>query len=168
MNGRAKRTTAYAKNNKFNSRKIPHRVWGRKKQCHEKGRSKNKPEFTLGHEHEIHGQIQVPGVHTKQNNIEDCIKALKRKVENTYQTLLATAGNLNNKAMQTNTKLHRIRHSIQPRNLESTKHWTGKNQQDLGQHNKNNINGITEYPPRSAVHWNRVVGSKSNETKNKS
>ena len=121
-----------------------------------------------GHEHEIYGQIQVPGVHTKQNNTEDCIKALKGKVENAYQTLLATARNLNNKAMQTNTKLHRSRHSMQPRNLESMKNWTGKNQQNLGQHDKNNTNGITEYPQRSAVHWNRVAGSRSNETKNRS
>ena len=67
--------------------------------------------------------------------------------------------------MGTNTKLHSINHSIQQRNLESRENRTGKNQQDHGQHHKKNTNGTTEYPQGSALHWNRVAGSRSNKTK---
>ena len=58
-------------------------------------------------------------VQNNKNNIEDRIKATKAKVENTYQTLLATAGNKNfsNIEMQTilgaNTELHNIDNSLQ-------------------------------------------------------
>ena len=116
------------------------------------GRSKNNPEFTLGDmnlrytdKYKYLGYIQ-----NNKNNIEDHIKALKGKVENAYQTLLAIAGNknFNNIEMQT---MWGLTHS--------------KNQQDHGQHHKKNINGTTEYPQGSAVHWNRVAGSKSNKTK---
>ena len=69
------------------------------------GRSKNNPEFTLGDmnlkytdKYKYLGYIQ-----NNKNNLEDHIKALKGKVENAYQTLLAIAGNknFNNIEMQT-------------------------------------------------------------------
>ena len=138
------------------------------------GRSKNNPEFTLGDmnlkytdKYKYLGYIQ-----NNKNNLEDHIKALKGKVENAYETLLAIAGyrNFNNIEMQTiweltQRPLHSINHSIQQRNLESRENRTGKNQQDHGQHYKKNTNGTTEYPQGSAVHWNRVAGSRSNKTK---
>ena len=69
------------------------------------GRNKENSEFTLGgmnlkytDKYKYLGYVQ-----NNQNNLEDHIKATKAKVENTYQTLLAIAGNKNfsNIEMQT-------------------------------------------------------------------
>ena len=69
------------------------------------GRNKENPEFTLGdmnlkytEKYKYLGYVQ-----NNKNNLEDHIKATKAKVENTYQTLLAIAGNKNfsNIEMQT-------------------------------------------------------------------
>ena len=69
------------------------------------GRNKENPEFTLGDmnlkytdKYKYLGYVQ-----NNKNNLEDQIKATKAKVENTYQTLLAIAGNKNfsNIEMQT-------------------------------------------------------------------
>ena len=61
------------------------------------GRNKENPEFTLGdmnlkytNKYKYLGYVQ-----NNKNNLEDNIKATKAKVENTYQTLLAIAGNKN-------------------------------------------------------------------------
>ena len=61
------------------------------------GRNKENPEFTLGdmnlkytNKYKYLGYVQ-----NNKNNLEDNIKATKAKVENTYQTQLAIAGNKN-------------------------------------------------------------------------
>ena len=61
------------------------------------GRSKSNTEFTIGDmnlkytdKYKYLGYIQ-----NKKNNLDNHIKALKGKVENAYQTLLALAGNKN-------------------------------------------------------------------------
>ena len=69
------------------------------------GRHKKEPNFMLGNmklgytdKYKYLGYIQ-----NKQNNLETHISALKGKIENTYQTILAIAGNknFNNIEMQT-------------------------------------------------------------------
>ena len=49
----------------------------------------------------------------------------------------------------------------------SSEKWKWKNQQDHGQHPKKNTNGTTNYPQRSAVYRNRVVGSRSHKAKSR-
>ena len=69
------------------------------------GRNKENPEFTLGDMNlKYTDKCKYLGyVQNNQNNLEDHIKATKAKVENTYQTPLAIAGNKNfsNIEMQT-------------------------------------------------------------------
>ena len=56
---RTKGTSAYARNNKCDSRKIPHRIRGRKRQCNENRPKQKQPWIhPRGHEPEVHGQIQ--------------------------------------------------------------------------------------------------------------
>ena len=151
---RTKRTSAHARNNKCDSRKIPHRIRGRKKQCNENRPKQKQPWIhPRGHEPEVHGQIQIPRVHTKQQKHpwrphqapqRESRKRIPNPTSHSREQELQQHWNANN--MGTNTKLHSINHSIQQRNLESRKNRTGKNQQDHGQHHKKNTNGTTEYP----------------------
>ena len=136
------------------------------------GWNKNNPEFTLGDMNlKYTDKYKYLGIYTTtkqpwtphQGPQRESRKRIPNPTSHSREQELQQHWNANN--MGTKAMLHCMNHSIQQRNLESRENRTGKNQQDHGQHNKKNTNGTTEYPQGSAVHWNRVAGSRSNKTK---